>query len=208
MINRYFDKIYCVNLRRRTSRWEKSLEEFQKHNLFVKRFNAVDGNTHPKHPVLKPGEVGCLLSHLNIIKKSKESGFKKVLIFEDDVEFSDNLVESFREYLKELPLNWDMLYFGANHALCNPYESNPPIQITEHVYKVVHAYSTHAYAINETAYDRIISHIEKMTNPLDVMYSQIQKELNVYLFRPHLAWQRNGYSDIIGKEVDYSFLKK
>ena len=40
------------------------------------------------------------------------------------------------------------------------------------------------------------------------MYSKIQKNLEVYVFRPHLAWQSEGYSDILETNVDYSFLKK
>ncbi len=200
-INNYFDKIYCINLRKRSSRWERVKSEFEKHNLIV------DGYTQPKSNILKPGEVGCLLSHLEIIKNAKNTNLKNILITEDDVEFDIDLNRKFFEYENELPENWDMLYLGANHGLCNPYEPNPPIKITEHVYKVRHAYSTHAYAINFTSYDCIINHIEKMTRPLDVMYSQIQSSLNVYLFRPHIAWQINGYSDIMETEVDYSFLK-
>jgi len=150
--------------------------------------------------------LGCIKSHLNILLYCQKNNIKNVLITEDDVEFCQNFNDKFFQYSKELP-NWDMLYFGANHALCNPYESNPPIKITDHVYKVMHAYSTHAYAVNSSCYQYLIDRISKMTHPLDVIYSHIQKNLNVYLFRPHLAWQSEGYSDIIETNVDYSFLK-
>lgn len=205
-LNDYFEKIYCVNLKRRPERWESAQKEFLKNNLQVERYEAVDGKYIDPINGLKPGEVGCLLSHLNILKKCQEDNIDRVLITEDDVQFSDDLNSKFFEYQKELP-EWDILYLGANHALCNPYENNPPIKITEHVYRILHAYSTHAYAVNKSCYQYLIDHISQMTNPLDVMYSKIQRELGVYLFRPHLAWQSEGYSDIIETNVDYSFLK-
>lgn len=205
-LNNYFERIYCVNLDRRPERWESSRKQFFKHHLNVERFSAVDGKNCKQVNALKPGEIGCLMSHLNILLECQKNNIENVLITEDDVEFCDNLNEVFFKYEKELP-RWDMLYLGANHALCNPYENNPPIKITEHVYRILHAYSTHAYAVNKSCYQYLIDHISQMTHPLDVMYSRVQKKLNVYLFRPHLAWQSEGYSDIMETNVDYSFLK-
>jgi glycosyl transferase, family 25 len=205
-LNDYFEKIYCINLTKRSERWESAKKQFLNNNITTTRYEAIDGNQYDLVNNLKPGELGCLLSHLNILKECQKNNIENVLITEDDVEFCEDLNEKFFHYQKELP-EWDILYLGANHALCNPYESNPPIKITEHVYKVIHAYSTHAYAVNKSCYQYLIDHISSMTNSLDVMYSKIQKELKVYLFRPHLAWQSDGYSDIMEKNVDYSFLK-
>ena len=205
-LNDYFGKIYCINLKKRPDRWRLSEKEFKKHSLVVERYDAIDGNNFNSTSKLKSGEIGCILSHLNILKKSQKENINKILITEDDVEFSDNLNKTFFDYQKELP-DWDMLYFGANHALCNHYENNPPIKVTEHVYRVIHAYSAHAYAVNKSCYQYLIDSIENMEHPLDVIYSKIQRKLEVYLFRPHLAWQRPSYSDIIKDNVDYSFLR-
>jgi len=46
-INTYFDRIFIINLDRRTERWEKTLRIAGKHNLKVTRFSAVDGYTEP-----------------------------------------------------------------------------------------------------------------------------------------------------------------
>ena len=206
-LNDYFEKIYCINLAKRPDRWEFAKKQFLNNNITAIRYEAIDGNQYDLVNRLKPGELGCLLSHLNVLKECQKNNIENVLITEDDVEFCDDLNEKFFQYQKELP-DWDILYFGANHALCNPYESNPPIKISEHVYKVVHAYSTHAYAVNKSCYNELINHISNPIKPLDVMYSMIQKDLNVYVFRPHLAWQVEGYSDIMEIDIDYSFLKQ
>lgn len=206
-LNNYFEKIYCINLERRKDRWESVKNEFIKNEIIVEKYNAIDGKIITNSSQLKDGEVGCLLSHLNILIDCQKNKVKNVLILEDDVQFCDDLNVKFSQYIKELP-DWDMLYFGANHALCNPYENNPPIKITNHIYRILHAYSTHAYAVNQNSYQYLIDNISKMMYPLDVTYSRIQKDLRVYLFRPHLAWQSEGYSDIMEVNVDYSFLKK
>jgi len=206
-INEYFEKIYCVNLERRPERWDLSKEQFTIHGINAERYEAVDGTKHDRVGKMSHGEVGCLLSHLNILKECKENNISNVLIMEDDVEFHKDLGELFSQYVNELP-EWDILYFGATHALCYPYMDRPPIKVTDHVYKVYNAHATHAYAVNSSCYDLLIDFVSKMEAPLDVIYTKIQAHLRTYVFRPHLAWQRDDYSDIAGKYVNYDFLKR
>lgn len=207
IVNEYFEKIYCINLEKRSDRWKLSQEQFLTHNIQVERYNAVDGTNHERIGRMSHGEIGCLLSHLNILKECKEKNISNVLIFEDDVEFDQNFNELFFEYVKEVP-EWDILYFGATHALCYPYMDRPPIKVTDHVYKVYNAHATHAYAVNSSCYNLLIDFISKMESPLDVIYTKLQAQLRTYIFRPHLVWQRSDYSDIAGKHVNYDFLKR
>lgn len=206
-LNDYFQKIYCVNLKKRLDRWELAKNQFNFHGIQVERYDAVDGTEHDRIGKMSHGEIGCLLSHLNILKHCKDNNISNVLIFEDDVEFDDNLNQLFFQYVEELP-EWDLLYFGATHALCYPYMDRPPIKVTDHVYKVYNAHATHAYAVNSSCYDILIDFVSKMEGPLDVIYTKLQAYLRTYVFRPHLAWQRNDYSDIAGKYVNYDFLKR
>ncbi len=208
-LNEYFDWIVCINLDKRLDRWKKVSKTFDDLNLKVERISAVDGTKEPKKYNLKPGELGCLLSHLNVIKIAKKMNKKNVLILEDDVEFCQNATSLFFEYEKEME-NWDWIYLGGNHALNNIYMSpvNAPIQISDHVYRAREIYSTHSYAIKETIYDDLIDAIKSANRPLDVAYSNLHPKLQTYLFRPSLTWQYNDYSDIMETNVDYSFLKK
>lgn len=206
-LNDYFEKIYCVNLAKRKDRWELAQKEFTLHNIDVERYDAIDGTNYDKIGILSHGEIGCLFSHLNILKYCRDNNISNVLIFEDDVEFDQNFNELFFEYVKEVP-EWDILYFGATHALCYPYMDRPPIKVTDHVYKVYNAHATHAYAVNSSCYNLLIDSISKMERPLDVIYTKLQAQLRTYIFRPHLAWQRSDYSDIAGKHVNYDFLKR
>jgi GR25 family glycosyltransferase involved in LPS biosynthesis len=205
-LNDYFDKIYCINLNHRLDRWKDSLLEFKRHNLKVERYNAIDGKEVGSLGRLSRGEHGALLSHLNLMIECREKNLKNVLILEDDVEFSENFVEKFFSWINEIE-DWDIIYFGAYHALNNPYNAYPLVKKTEHFYKTVHSVAAHCYALNHTVYNDLIGEMSKKTNPLDEHHTVIQKKYKCYVIRPHLAWQRSSFSDIAEKEVDYTFLK-
>ena len=103
-LNDYFDKIYCINLDRRTDRWEKCKIQFDKHGINVERFSALDGDKlEYSNKRLLPGEIGIIRSNLELVKKAKENNYKNILIFEDDVEFADDLNEKFEKYIKQVP---------------------------------------------------------------------------------------------------------
>lgn len=202
MINEYFEKIYCINLDKRTDRWQDAQREFEKHNLKVDRFSGIIGNPDNIPTKIVPGHVGCVLSHYNIIKEANEKGLNQILILEDDVVFADDLQDKFKQFISQVPENWDMLYFGGNH---NGEELQ---KINDNVYKIHKTYTTHAYAIRQPVYRVVLKMFPKLSHEVDVMYSILQNSFNCYVFRPHLAWQRDGYSDILGRNVNYDFLKK
>jgi len=114
-LNEYFDKIFCINLDKRIDKWLLSKKEFQKHDLIVDRFIAIEGNPDKIKTHLTDGGVGCTISHLEVFKLSKLLNLKNVLILEDDVEFIDDLNDRFNEYYKQIHENWGLLYLGGNH---------------------------------------------------------------------------------------------
>ena len=74
-VNDVFDKVYCINLDRAPERWVLCEEQFNKYNIEVERFSAIEpqaGNFN-----LLRGEVGCLQSHLEVLKKAQEKKIKK-----------------------------------------------------------------------------------------------------------------------------------
>jgi len=204
-LNDYFDKIYCINLDRREDRWIECENEFRKQNIKVERFSGVDGNPNNIISSLSDGAIGCTLSHLKAVGLSYLQGLKNVLILEDDVEFIENLNSNFNEYINQVPKDWGLLYFGGNH---NNESLN---KITENVSLVTNTYTTHAYAINSKLFIDLITifaGINSTYDACDVLLTSIQKKYkNSYVFQPHLAWQRNSYSDVLNVEADYSFLK-
>lgn len=213
-LNDYFQKIYCINLDRRPDRWQECLDQFSIHNLEVSRFSGVDAKNIPeimekvnRTPGLVFGDIGCGRSHRLIIEKAKKDNLDNVLILEDDVEFHDNLNEIFSESIQEVPDDWDILFLGGNHSLNNIWQKEPVTKISDHVYKLIFCYSTHAYAVRKKAYDKIIECLLLENNKGDVLFSHAQVQLNTYVLRPHLAWQRASYSDVQENFEHYEFLK-
>lgn len=183
-----FSKIYCINRESRPDRWEKAQEEFKKLNLEVTRFNAIEG-----------GEKGCMLSHVNIIREAKEKRYKNVLIFEDDVELLVTDLEYYQNAINSLPLNWHLLYFGAN---CTQRLKRH----NEYLYTAKGCLCAHAYAVNETVMPQIVADARgNKIKVIDLYYlSKIQPRGKSFITSKFCATQRPCYSDIQNYPVNYS----
>jgi hypothetical protein len=220
-INDYFDKIYCINLDRRPDRWEENcLPQFKELGMEVERFSACDGKTEVDlgHSDVYNAELAGSISHLNAIKKAKEDGVKRLLLLEDDVVFKTsgraNTNDMFEERIKNVPEDWDILFFGGNHI-------GGMSSVSPGVTKLNCSYAIHACGINHTAFDIMITHLERNIDKVmnsktrlkpsvaaDYFLGQLHRSLGVYCFVPHLAWQKDGHSDIQDAYMDYDFLKK
>lgn len=195
MIKDYFDKIFCINLDRRKDRWEETVTELKKWGILdgVNRISAVDGNKIQNNSFpINNGELGLLETHLKLIRYAKEKKYKNILLIEDDVEFTEE-INNLEEYFNQLPENWDMLWFGANH---NKHVGNQINLINDKIIKCNYAYATHCIAINNSVYDLLIDFLSKKQKPVDVYYSDIQNTKNCYSFHPSIALQRPCFSDI------------
>jgi hypothetical protein len=203
MLDKIFDKIYCINLDRRPDRWENVQKEFKRIGIEnVERFPAVDGKKLSiNNTSLVPGNVGCVLSHLEITKKAKELGLKNYLVFEDDVQFHKDFKKLFDKFYNQVPTDWDMIYFGGNNVV------DRPLKVSENIVKIFNTYTTHSLVVKNTMYDVIIEILPGLKKPIDVYYADLQKSFNCYCFSPRIVWQVDGISDIQDKEVKYPFLR-
>jgi hypothetical protein len=203
-----FDKVYCINLDRRTDRLENFKKEVNKYQLGeFERFSAYDGKvlnlTNDYN--LKPGEIGVIKSNLDIIKDAKKNNYSSILIIEDDCVFNDEIM-NFELYFKLLPSDWDMLYMGGNH---NTHMGvKPPHKINDKIVKLHSTYSAHFIGIKSSVFDHIEVLLEKGQQPLDVEYVKLQKIFNCYSFTPALTSQLVNYSDIQESTTDYNWLIK
>jgi len=198
-----FDKRYCINLDKRTDRWEKVSKTFDDLEIKnVKRYSAVDGATldlesMSYNPSLLRGELGILESHLNIIQEAKDEGLKQIMVMEDDVTFTDE-IHKFDEYLDAVPNDWDMIYVGGNHLY-----GAKPILVNEKVLRLNNSMAIHCVIIKNTIFDIILKIASNRQKQIDVYYADIQKSCNVYSFTPNMALQYEDFSDIQGKTVNY-----
>lgn len=121
-------KIYCINLKDRTDRWNRFINQPGVKRLIEKyefeRIEGVNGkllditnddrvSLRTKRNILyqkrrdhedldTAGGVGCYLSHHSAWKKLSESNKEKVLIFEDDAEIPIDFIEKLQVAMEEL----------------------------------------------------------------------------------------------------------
>jgi len=97
MVQNYFDKIFCINLDKRVDRWNHFEKQSNKFNISeYERISAVDGDTidvsqYPSK--FMKGEIGLLLTSINVFEKAIELNLENFLIFEDDCLINENILE-------------------------------------------------------------------------------------------------------------------
>ncbi len=203
VLTKYFDRVYCMNLKRRQDRWKDSVLEFKKHNLDdVNRFEAIDGKLYDWSTVnynenLLSGELGFIETQINIISEAIKNNYSSIVIFEDDVYFTSEIA-NLEEYINSVPNDWDMIYFGGNHTY-----GDQPEQINDKVIKLHNTFSTEGIIIKNTLFDVLLEITKDREKSMDSYYADLQKKYNVYGFYPNITLQKMGYSDIQNKKVDY-----
>ena len=129
-LNRFFDHIYLITLKRSTDR-HKLIHEYLD-GLDYEIFWGVDGENldlnylqstnqysedlakkkSSSNIPLTNGEIGCALSHRNIYKDMLSKNYDKVLILEDDLVAKENAASTISKAFEELPDDWELLYLG------------------------------------------------------------------------------------------------
>jgi hypothetical protein len=191
----YFDKIFLINLDSRPDRLEKVMIQLRELGVeeLIERFSAIS-------PPNGDGRLGCLLSHIEIIKISKSLNLKNVLVLEDDVFFInvDTIIESVNQLKNR---NWALFYIG--------YNSHVPLhKVDKNLLKIEKCYSAHAIAYNSIIFDHVINEFENSKiKIIDVWLSQnIQTSYDCVGCYPIAAIQSPGYSDIEKVETNYDFI--
>ena len=129
-LNKFFDKVFVITLRRATDRHahvEKELEGLY-YELFYghdkREFSAGDlqkkgiyneGLARKHHRYGKPmpeGMIGCAWSHADVYNAVTIDGYQRVLILEDDVVIEWTQTNIWQQAVEELPAHWELLYLG------------------------------------------------------------------------------------------------
>jgi GR25 family glycosyltransferase involved in LPS biosynthesis len=205
----YFDKVFLINLDKRKDRLDRCNDIFEKNNVkdLVERFPGIVPDPSDDIPYTKDTEkikvplYGCLLSHVNIIKKAKAEGLKSILVFEDDVDFIN--IDSIEKSVDQLKnRDWSLFYLGAN--------THVPIEkVDENLLILKKGYATHAVAYHESFYDYFIDSFEqKKIHIIDVWLSDFgQENFKSYCTFPITAVQVSNHSDIHDAFADYSWME-
>lgn len=200
----YFEEIYCINLDHRTDRWKLAQEEFEKLGIKdkVKRFSAIKDDD---------GRVGIIKSNMEVVKLAKKRNLKNVLVFEDDVKFifENKPLENLEKAITQAKnVKWKLFYLGAN-------THSKLIKVNKNLILLKNAFAVHSMAYHHTMYDKFLSYANKINrirnqkDILDVYLAQeIQAKHTCLMVNPLLTTQRESYSDIEKRKVNYNFIEE
>ena len=213
----FIDAVIFINLDSRTDRKEEILSE-------LKRLGIPEKKIHRLSAIKRSwGALGCALSHIACYNFIEENAWEKVLILEDDAGFEDlnkdnrwasgitdvkSLIET--SSTKNIDSKWDVIFLGG--IVRDP---KGPIK-TEYntIYKTLNTSCMHAYIVRKDYVKTIREHVEISTQMLmknapnvnqyhiDNAVPQLMKDDRWFITIPTLAYQRESFSDIEGKNAN------
>lgn len=182
------DKIFVINLARRTDRKKQMEEFFAKSNIpqfeyeFIEAYDGLDQSiltryqeikkSNPSNPIITPGHFACLLSHLKVIQEAKSRGYKSIMVLEDDVNTGElDLISKLHSIT--VPDN-DMIYLGGIMSKKKHFT-------TDWVYSNrTNIMGAYGYILSHTIFDTILSELKDLNNYIDFYYlKNIQRKYKV-----------------------------
>ena len=192
---------FYINLLSRPDR--KDYVETQLSNIGIEaeRFNAIG---------MKNGAIGCSMSHLKLLEMAKENNWEHIFIVEDDILFTKPaiFVKQLNTFLSTQP-NFDVLLLAGNNI--PPYK-----RVNDSCIKVFHCQTTTGYLVKQHYYDTLIQNYKNgilhlMKEPhnhilyaIDKYWFHLQEVDRWYLLTPLTVTQREDYSDIEKRNINYS----
>lgn len=182
------NKAFVINLEAHEASFTGVQQAMLPHGLECERF-VVTPDEHK--------EIGCTMSHLDLIARAKKEGWPYLIVLEDDCMNREAIrawPEIFQYLLKEKH-RWDVFLGGAMYVhpkklqLDFKSERSKKVEIIE----CLHAAAAHFIVYNQTSYDRFLQWhdlpgpIEKRPN-IDNLYDRFQ--LRTWVASPFLAWQK------------------
>lgn len=193
---------FYINLDRRTDRRSQFEAECARLGMHAERFSALS------HVV---PAVGCAMSHLAVLKLTRERGYESVCIFEDDFEFLVSS-EEYAAILNSLPAGFDVVMLGWYMFETAPYDTS--------FGRVLAGTTTSGYIVHRKFYDTLIANIEEAIAlfqrhirdydvvarySIDQYWKRIQPPSNWFYTLKRVGKQRAGFSDIVGAQVAYDY---
>lgn len=204
----YFEGVYYINMDSRVDRKEYFEKQARELNIPAKRISAITATDEQATPLYighndyrRKYKMGCTLSHQSIIQIAKDEGLSNCLIFEDDCVFLDSYKEKIELCVAELKdMEWDLFYLGGE-------PNNYCKSVSDNLAQIQNGgvYTTHAYAINNTFYDKVLNVNANQVDTIDILYINYNDTVRkAILSKTLLAIQNTTYSDLWDTIIDNS----
>ena len=186
------DKIFLINLDRRTDRLATATEQLNRYNIPFERVPAIEDSN---------GAKGLFDTMEVIFRKSILNNWKNVLLLEDDIDIIfEGINEIMDQVVATLPSNYDILYLGGQ--LCRI----PETWYNKNLFPVKSFYSTHAAMYSLQGMKKFLERAPFY--PVDnYICLGIQPDNNCYATYPMLISQTVTKSDIYTAEPAFDWKK-
>lgn len=194
-IDKIVDQIYIINMDKDINRMKELNNKMNNLGLKYKRISGVDGkkiyNKYKHKTKLRPGQLGCLLSHQNVLKDAIKNNYNNILVLEDDVIFHKNFHNEFKKkykYLIDRENEFDLIYLGCSQSLGGVGQWNST-NLKKEYYDNYSTDGTFAMLINKNLYKPILFYTNKLDIPIDTSISiniLKKKKYKCYSFYPHI----------------------
>lgn len=212
----FFSRCFVVSLKERTKRLEEFYRDLPKgwNDLLPEpeAFTAIDGRKcrPPQWWKQPPGAWGCYRSHCVILEQMINEGWPSVLLMEDDAVCERGFLEDCREYLDNIPPDWDMVYLGGEHL---HQRRGRPRRVNDWVYQPFNVNRTHAFGVSRRFAIQLYQWLHVWDQGpqkwiagfhIDHHLGRIHERMKDRIYCPKywLIGQRKGPSDISGKKFD------
>lgn len=207
----YIDMIIYINLDKRADRNKEILAEFKRAGVPNNKITRLSAIYNSK------GAIGCTMSHIKALQLILNSKWKRVLILEDDFNFIDNIKVINKAYDKFFS-NFDDNMWDVVNLSRGAYQDLVNIN-SDYLSKVNHVSTTSAYMVNLDFCDKLLDNFKEgckmllqATEPrlfaIDIWWKNLQQVSNWYIFNPSLGYQRDSFSDIESRVVNYTIFDK
>lgn len=225
---KYFDRIFVINLDRRTDRWAECVAEFKTAKIpmdYVTRWSAYENAATP--------QSAGTHTHRDILRYITKNKVERSLILEDDfsaittkmltdaghikgrkvldthcsiMDGNGTFAERFEAMMPFLPADYDFLYLGGG------YGENAVRRYSRHVIQCNSMKGTHAYAVTGMAAAKWTAWIDYKTGgdldfncgaADDMITSASHDGFKFYCLQPRILTQRPSFSDLTNRMESY-----
>lgn len=184
-----FGPFHVINLERRSDRWTLFQQNFQKYSVPYLRFSAIED---------KNGALGCAKSHCAVLQAQKDLPF--AFVAEDDATIQSSFKDVVLEFMET---SADVLLLGYNTRIFKPYQGS--------FFRVMNSLTTSCYVVRNSMIPSLLACFEKCIldmstgrqNPIDLEWQSLQKTFTFIVPKRRLVIQRESFSDIERKMVNY-----
>ena len=133
------------------------------------------------------GVIGCFLGHRKVLEKianDKTDKSEATLIFEDDVIFPSNFLESLENIKEQFPSDWDLVFLGNTKNLRGK-------KLSKNIFEVhgdIFPWGAWAYIVkNSSVKTRLLPELNIMKEAIDHQYCMMSKTANIYRIYPNIV---------------------